>query len=275
MSKFENILNDFITDNNDVIGCLPISFDEYIYFLFPGNLTGNNYNYDKEKHCLLFQKVVNYFSYKAANLIHKSGIAFSFEKATKKQLFINPLNHIDAIKYSYNKVCSLPKQILSKIVGAGFTGLVLKYDNDRVIKILYNNICDKEYLFYKYQINNNLSIFPHVYFFNDNTIIMEKLITESEKLSLFKEYIERYVQMNFLEDISYRTLNTELESLPQDFRFFINDIRTALNDIYDINCIGDLKIDNIGIRPVSNEIVIFDPVGGYIKNYDRIIQSKR
>ena len=31
MSKFENILNDFITDNNDVIGCLPISFDEYIY----------------------------------------------------------------------------------------------------------------------------------------------------------------------------------------------------------------------------------------------------
>lgn len=275
MNRFDIIINDYFNNANDIIGCLPISFEEYIQFVFPGHLQENNYIYDKEKHNLLFQKVANGLSIKAANIIHKAGIAFSYEKASKKNLFINPMNHIDAIRYSYDKICSLPKDILTEALGSGISGIVLSFDKNKVIKVLYNKLSSNEYLLYEYQQKKCLSIFPFIYYFDEDVVIMEKLITKTEKCSRFERYIEKYVIINFIEEISYRSLNTDNEFMPQEFSEFVRNIRTALNTIFEIDCIGDLKLENIGERPLTGEIVMFDPVGGYIENYERIILNSR
>ena len=64
--------------------------------------------------------------------------------------------------------------------------------------------------------------FPYIYSFTPNIVIMEKLLTKSVRLNKFKQYINKYVKINYLEEISYRTLNTEVANLPEEFRDFKN-----------------------------------------------------
>ena len=103
---------------------------------------------------------------------------------------------------------------------------------------------------------------------------MEEVKTTSDKLMRFKSYIDKYVSLNFMEEISYRTLNSPIESLPCDFQQFINEIQTSLYKVFNIRCIGDIKIENIGQRFSTGEIVMFDPIGGTIVYNKRISMFK-
>ena len=103
---------------------------------------------------------------------------------------------------------------------------------------------------------------------------MEEVKTTSDKLMRFKSYIDKYVSLNFMEEISYRTLNSPIESLPCDFQQFINEIQTSLYKVFNIRCIGDIKIENIGQRFSTGEIVMFDPIGGTIDYNKRISMFK-
>ena len=265
------ILSKIIKFPNNTIGSLPLSIEEYLYLLYPGHLIGNNYVYDKDVHRRLLEKLSCFYNAKTANLIHKIGMAYSLQIASKKDLFIDPWKHIDAIEYSYNSICSLPVEIFDKVLGVGFNGMVFEYDKDKVIKIAINNFPNPELVLFQYQKVNNLAIFPQIYTVSENYVVMERLLTSSTKLNRFNDYIKEYIKINFLEEISYRTLNTNIEQLPQEFRSFVEELQFSLQKVFNYPSIGDIKIENIGERESTGEIVIFDPIGGYIKNYHRII----
>lgn len=264
------IFSKIIEYPSNTIGTLPISIEEYLYLLYPGRLIGNKYVYDKNKHSRLLEKLSCFYNAKSANLIHKIGMAYSLQIASQKDLFTDPRKHIDAIEYSYNSICSLPVEILDKVLGFGYNGMVFEYDEEKVIKIAINNFPNTELAFFQYQKIHNRAIFPKIFSISDNYVIMERLLTSSAKLNRFNDYIKEYIKLNFLEEISYRTLNTNIEQLPQEFRSFVEELQISLQEIFNFPSIGDIKIENIGERESTGKVVIFDPVGGYIKNYHRI-----
>ena len=274
MTMRDYVVSTIVCNPHQIIGDIPLSIEDYSFFLFPGKLHGNQYIYDKKRHSDLFNKLANIYTYMGAQFIHKSGIAFSLEKATKKDLFINPEKHISAIKYSYEKECSQPIELFNKAIGIGFTGLTFEYDEKQVIKVAFSRFKENELVFWNYQKNNNLPCFPYTSYVDSIVVIREKVLTKTDKLSRFKSYIEKHVILNYLEEISYRTINTPLEELPHEFQSFVLSIQNSLYDIFNIKCIGDLKIENIGERIHTREIVMFDPIGGFIDNYSRIIKHQ-
>lgn len=270
MYNKKGILSGIIKEPSKTISELPLTNQEYAKLLFPGKLNGNKYYYDKDAHCLLVNKLASRFHQKGADFIHKAGIAFALIIATKNELFTVPEQHYDAIEYSLNCICSLPLEFVTKSLGAGFTGVVFDYDEQNVVKIAYNRLKNKDIELWNYQIKYPQSCFPKITYIDKDFVIMEKLITKSPKLDLYKTYIDKFVKLNFLEEISFRTLNATVEELPADFAKFVTAIRQSMSDVFDISCIGDLKIENLGQRASTGEIVMFDPIGGYLENHLRI-----
>lgn len=270
MYNKERILSEIIKEPSQTISELPLTNQEYARLLFPGKLYGNRYFYDKDAHSLLVNKLASSFHQKGADFIHKAGMAFALTCATKNELFTVPEQHYDAIEYSLSCICRLPLEFITKSLGVGFTGVVFDFDEQNVVKIAFNKLKDKDIEFWNYQIKCPQSCFPKITYVDKDFVIMEKLITKSKKLDLYKTYIEKYVNLNFLQEISFRTLNAPIEELPVDFRKFVTTIRQSMSDAFDISCIGDLKIENLGQRASTGEIVLFDPIGGYLDNYLRI-----
>lgn len=270
MYNKERILSRIIKEPNKTIGELPLTTQEYAKLLFPGKLHGNSYLYDKDAHRLLVNQLASSFQQKGADFIHKAGMAFALAYATKNELFTAPEQHYDAIEYSLRCICDLPLEIITKAIGVGFTGMVFNYDEQNVVKIAFNKLKNKDIELWNYQIKCPQSCFPQITYVDNDFVIMEKLITMSEQLDKYKILIAKYVQMNFLQEISFRTLNTPIEELPTEFRRFVAHVRQSMFDVFGISCIGDLKIENLGQRASTGEIVMFDPIGGYLDNYSRI-----
>ncbi len=270
MYNKERILAGIIKEPSKTISELPLTNQEYARLLFPGKLNGNNYFYDKDAHGLLVNKLASRFHQKGADFIHKAGMAFALTRATKNELFTVPEQHYDAIEYSLSCICRLPLEFITRSLGVGFTGVVLDYDEQNVVKIAYNKLKNKDIELWNYQIKNPQSCFPKITYVDKDFVIMEKLITKSKKLVLYKTYIDKYIKLNFLEEISFRTLNAPVEELPTDFRKFVTAIRQSMSNVFNISCIGDLKIENLGQRASTGAIVMFDPIGGYLDNYSRI-----
>lgn len=270
MYNKERILSEIIKEPSKTINELPLTDHEYARLLFPGKLYGNSYFFDKDSHRLLVNKLASSFHQNDADFIHKAGMAFALARATKNELFTVPEKHYDAIEYSLSCICRLPLEFITKSLGVGFTGVVFDYDEQNVVKIAFNKLKNKDIEFWNYQMKYPQSCFPKITYVDKDFVIMEKLITKSKKLDLYKTFIEKYVKLNFLQEISFRTLNAPIEELPVDFRKFVNAVRQSMSDAFDICCIGDLKIENLGQRASTGEIVMFDPIGGYLDNYSRI-----
>ena len=270
MYNKERILSEIIKEPSKTISELPLTNQEYARLLFPGKLCDNSYLYDKDAHTLLVNKLASRFHQKGADFIHKAGIAFALTRATKNELFTVPEQHYDAIEYSLSCICRLPLEFITKSLGFGYTGVVFDYDEKTVVKIAFSKLKDKDIELWRYQIQNPQSCFPIITYVDKEFVIMEKLVTKSKKLNLYKTFIEKYVKLNYLQEISFRSLTASIEELPLDFRKFVTSIRQSMLDVFDISCIGDLKIENLGQRASNEEIVMFDPIGGYLDNYSRI-----
>ena len=270
----DRILSEIISAPNQIIGQLPLTFEEYAFLLFPGKLYGDRYVYDRAKHKSVMNKLATEISDKGAQFVHKAGMAYALKITSKRDLFIEPKKHIDALKYSYEMICTQPVELYTKAIGFGFTGMVFKYERNKVVKIAYNNIKENEYILWNYQKENRRTCFPEIHYVDKDIVIMEEVKTTSDKLMRFKSYIDKYVSLNFMEEISYRTLNSPIESLPCEFQQFINEIQTSLYKVFNIKCIGDIKIENIGQRFSTGEIVMFDPIGGTIDYNKRISMFK-
>ena len=270
MYNKERILSEIIKEPSKTIGELPLTNQEYARLLFPGKLYGNSYLYDKDAHTLLVNKLASSFQQKGADFIHKAGMAFALTRATKNELFTAPEQHYDAIEYSLRCICKFPLEFITKSLGFGFTGVVFDYDEQNVVKIAFSKLKNKDIELWNYQIQNPQSCFPIIMYVDNDFVIMEKLVNKSKKLNLYKTYIEKYVKLNYLQEISFRSLTASIEELPLDFRKFVTSIRQSMLDVFDISCIGDLKIENLGQRASNEEIVMFDPIGGYLDNYSRI-----
>lgn len=272
MKYSKDIVLSHLIDNPSItIGELPLTISEYAQLLFPGKLYGNQYIYDKKAHNELLDKLSFHYPSNGANFIHKAGMAFALCYATKKELFTEPEKYYRAIEKSYHRVCELQLDLLNKIIGVGFTGMVFDFDRDTIVKISFNKLKEKEVEFWNYQKSHSNPIFPHINYVDEDIVIMERLLTQSENLDTYRLYIGKYVKINYIEEISYRTLNTEVGQLPDDFCNFITNIQDAFYDAFNIRSIGDLKIENLGERHSTGQIVMFDPIGGYLDNYERII----
>ncbi len=242
---------------------IPLSIEEYSYYLFPGTLVGDTYIYDKEKHCAIRSKLANALGEKTAEIIHKMGSALTYHKATKYQLFVNPHEHIDAFMYSFMELCSLPQKLFNSALGVGFTGIVFDYEPGKVIKLSFNGFTENELLLYKYQIKNKSKLFPYIHYYDHEILIMEKLRMNSPKLNTFREYVDNFIEIRFIKEHSYRVIKNSY-NMPSELLDFILQTRNVFETIYSIRSIGDLKGTNIGERIDNGDVVYFDPIGSLI-----------
>lgn len=243
---------------------MPLSFEEYCVFLYPGRLYGNQYRYSIDLHQKYVNKMSSVYGTKGADLIHKIGLSYSYKRATKKELFTAPEKHLDAIRYSYERIQVLPLYYLTESIGFGFTGIVFQKDDNTVIKQSYDCFCPLERRLYYYLQRQFLPVFPRVYSVTENYVVMEKLDTDSQRIDLYRGWIKKYIEHKFIEEIGYREIKGEIAVEDQEFKDFVNELRKAFLQVFGIDTIGDLTPSNIGERLSSGEIVLFDPIDGLL-----------
>lgn len=245
---------------------LPLSPNEFFYFLFPGKLNGNIYVYDKKEYQAKRKKLISLFGDKETEIIHSAGMAFLMNYVSKKRLYTEPDSCLKYIDNTYKAIIELPIEILTKSIGAGYTGVVFTYQVNKIIKLMYNSFIPNELKFFSFQKMNQEVIFPKIYDYNNDFIIMEKLETDTQHLIHFRKKIRKYIIQRTLGELSYREVNSVFKnSLPTEIASFLSCIRREFIKIFGVSSIGDLKDSNIGERTETGELVYFDPIGGIIK----------
>lgn len=248
------------------INHLPLLPEDFFYFLFPGKLEGKFYNYDKSEYQRKRNILVTKFGDQETEIIHSAGMALSFKFASKKEFYSEPEKCLRFIEEIYNEIIQLPIETITRPIGAGYTGLVFEYSSNQVIKLMYNSFIPNELKYFSYQKQHNKKIFPKIYEYSNDYVIMEKLQTNSQYLQEFREKIQKYIIQRPLGELSYREVNPTFEhKLPEEFRNYLSCIRNEFVEIFGISSIGDLKDTNIGQRFSSNKLVFFDPIGALIK----------
>lgn len=248
------------------INYLPLSPKEFFYFLFPGKLEGKFYIYDKSEYQLKYNILVREFGEHETEIIHSAGMALSFKYASKRELYSDPENCLRFIDEIYNEIIKLPIETITKPIGAGYTGLVFDYSSNQVIKLMYNSFIPNELKYLSFQKQERKVIFPEIIEYGNDYAIMEKVNTNTQRLSNFRQKIRKYIIQQPLGELSYREVNPIFKNnLPQDFEKYLSCIRREFFEMFGINSIGDLKDTNIGERFSSEELVFFDPIGALIK----------
>lgn len=248
------------------INNLPLSCEDFFHFLFPGKLIGDKYVYDMEEYENKREKLVSVFGDKEAEIIHSAGMALAFNYASKKKLYLEPEKCLHVISKIYADITNLPIETLTKPIGAGYTGLVFMYSSNKVIKLMFNSFNTNELKYFSFQIKKRKPLFPEIFDYGNDYMIMEKLEMSTFKLFEFREGIKKYIIQIPIGEQSYREVNPLYKnSLPMEIEKYLSSIRYEFKEIFGISSIGDLKDTNIGERSSTGEFVYFDPIGSLIK----------
>ena len=252
---------------------LPISFEEYPRLIFPVKFV-NGYiekNWDNE----LLERLDKYYGKPGiGKIITKIGFGIAIsqfpEDRNIKIEFDYPNDKIfkKAVDYSWEKIQRIPKRYITQSLGAGAYGIAFDYPGGKIEKISYRGFTGAEKTFYGYlKKHPRISIFPKIYAFEEDQVIMEKLILDSPKVQQYKgwikEYIEKVPRSNPRLPNVRRPLWDKMESeLGKDHEFtrFVRRVESEIEKIFGHRSIGDLSTSNIGERKGSGEIVFFDPI---------------
>lgn len=261
---------------------LPINLEDYEKLLYgevrkkPGNLMSFEKIEIPEIENIKNKLKSFYHNQKADNIITRVGRSYCESCWPSRTDILSELvkennkskKYWDAIKYSYDKLQKLPKRYITDSVGNGAYGIIFNYPGNKIEKISFLGFTPNEYKFYNYLKNNPTSIFPKIYDLEKDQVIMEKLNTETPKVSKCGEYIKKYI---IKEDTDggykkrYPDWKLMEEELGKSYWFykFIKDIEKELYKIFGIKIVGDLLADNIGER-TNGDLVYFDPIGGLL-----------
>jgi len=258
---------------------LPLTFEEYIRLIFPIKFV-NGY-IEKDYPLDLFDKLDKYYGKSGiGKIIMKIGFGIAISQFPEDRSI-----HIDfdyshdkifkkAVDYSWEKIQRIPKRYITKSLGAGGYGLAFDYPGGKIEKISYRGFTDAERTFYAYlKKHPKISIFPKIYTFEDDQVIMEKLILDSPKVDQYKKWIKTYIEKvprsnPRLPNIRKPLWEKMISELGEDHEFtkFVREIEFEVGKIFGQKNIGDLTISNIGERKGTGEIVFFDPITDGIDN---------
>ena len=250
----------------NTINKLPLNPNDFFYFLFPGKLNENFYTYDKNEYKEKRNVLLSVFGDSGAEILHNIGMAFALKYESKKKFYTEPNSCFKYIDDIYKEILKLPMEILTKSIGVGYTGVVFPYQDKKVVKLMFNTLIENEIKFLSFQKKNRRVLFPEIYEYTKDFIVMEKLETKSRKLLKIREEIQKCIVQKTICEVSYREVNPKfMNCLSFELEKLIQDIRKEFVDIFKISSIGDLKGSNIGERLSTGEIVYFDPIGVLIK----------
>lgn len=146
-----------------------------------------------------------------------------------------------------------PARHIAKIAGGGNSALVYT-SGDKVIKMFYAPMSDRERRFYEYCMRNKHRFLPRVYRIGLNYVVMERLET-------FTSECRRYDRVTFHEGfpVMYRVVQDMKPYTGPDHDIYgwnieVSQILAGLGMYYP----GDIRLANLGERPGTKEIVCFD-----------------
>lgn len=252
---------DLIKEGSRIVS-FPLDFEDYCFFIYPGRLFGDRYIYDKARHLRVKDIVFERFGPVSGDIIHKAGMAFALRKAKKRDLFLHPELHLDAMALSYEMIQSISVPLLEKTIGHGFTSVVFGHGDDLVIKEPYNGFSLCEMTFYQHQMSNPLSVFPKVIYVSEKEVVMERLLVDTPQLDEYRKCIRKYIDHRFSEEVGYRTLKMEIDVSDSNFRSFVQRVMEGFRAIFNVSAIGDLTAENLGERRDTGEVVLIDPLDG-------------
>ena len=252
---------------------LPISFEEYPRLIFPVKFV-NGYiekNWDNE----LLERLDKYYGKPGiGKIITKIGFGIAIsqfpEDRNIKIEFDYPNDKIfkKAVDYSWEKIQRIPKRYLTQCLGAGGYGIAFDYPGGKIEKISYRGFTNAEKTFHEYlKKHPRISIFPKIYTFEEDQVIMEKLDLKSPKVEKYKEWIRTYIEKvprtnPRLPNVRRPLWDKMISELGENHEFtkFVRTVESEIEKVFGHKTIGDLSTANIGERKGSGEIVFFDPI---------------
>jgi len=141
------------------------------------------------------------------------------------------------------------------------TGIAFEYPGRKIEKISYSGFSEADLMFFKYLKKNPLKVFPKIYDYSQDQVIMEKLKTDSPKLTKYRELLKKYRISNkdLTKEVNWEKLNNELGE-EHEFTKFLKECEDGIYKIFGIKNIGDLTTSNIAQRS-NGDIVYMDPIG--------------
>lgn len=167
-----------------------------------------------------------------------------------------------SIKDFYDKISKTPVSRYNRVLGAGSNGIVLSFENDKIIKIFYGDTIKKiDKPFIDWCNKNDSKVFPKVYKVGKNWCVMEKLKVLTPKCKKYMDIIDNCKKIKFISDIIKRkevdtSIFTEDELEVYNWCIKVRDTMELINSRY-IEYPGDLVINNIGERD-NGDVVFFD-----------------
>ena len=252
---------------------LPLSFEEYIRLIFPIKFVNGFIEKDYPQD--LFEKLDRHYGKPGVGkIIMKIGFGIAISQFPEDRNI-----HIDfdynrdkifkkAVDYSWEKIQRIPKRYITKSLGAGGYGLAFNYPGGKIEKISYRGFTNAEKTFYTYlKKHPKISIFPKIYTFEEDQVIMEKLILDTPKVQKYKDWIREYIEktprsnprLPNLRKPRWEKMNAELGE-DHEFTKFVHTVEIEIEKIFGHRTIGDLTTSNIGERKGTGEIVFFDPI---------------
>lgn len=236
------VLSDIVLEARERIR-IPLTRKEF------GELTQSMVDWDDARRDELLAKVPE--EYQRA-LINYLEAYFDFSK----------VDNMEYRKKFYADMYSIPVQRLKKLLGIGGFGSVIDLGNGKVIKWYHKKFMkDPEMVsmikFYKYCKDHPHPNFPVVHKVTDKYVVMEKLDLELARIRKYmigvineiqiSNHVRKGAPLNIDDNTPEEVINWHIECCKY--------VNTALGrDAYP----GDMRINNVGVRPKTKEIVWFD-----------------
>ena len=184
---------------------------------------------------------------------------------------LGKLKHIrqSDIENLYHALEQTPLDRLDRLRGAGMQGVVLDFDDKRVVKIYYKPMDDMDYRFYRSCMKNEYKTLPRVYKLGAQYVVMEKLDTDTKAIETFYKKFTRTRVYKGKTVEEWCLIGEEPEGVSQDIIDLYNWGITCINEYASLGedyadsirtstiMPGDFSIKNIGRRS-NGDIVWFD-----------------
>ena len=172
-------LIDYIEESREVVGKLPFDLDLFTQYA----------------KCRIFGSSNSDPFYEMFGIIKRS---FTNNNAVWDCLngYIDTLGKLKHIRQSdlenlYHALEKTPLDRLDRLRGAGMQGVVLDFDDKRVVKIFYKPMDDIDYRFYRSCMKNEYKTLPRVYKLGAQYVVMEKLDTDTKAIETFYKKFTR------------------------------------------------------------------------------------
>lgn len=172
----------------------------------------------------------------------------------------------------YDILINLPKDRIARILGAGSYGAAVEMTNGKVCKLYHKNtpMEPQDRKFFAYCMKTKSNVFPVVYKFGENYVVMEKLKMNTPKCKLYDEYFRIGTKKVFggktIEDLAKQSIKKDkkvestiagLDAEAKEIFDWAVEALTRLKEAVGWDSFSDIRLPNIGERG-DGSIIWFD-----------------